>query len=165
MAWYIPSLLRSIRVIQNNTIQVFCGIGSREPMRLVYSEINIMPAAGLHDFILWFFIYKKHNEDLPDCFAGIFCERSDAHQHHTWMQGNIEVSRLASSRSSFSLVYRASKLGTNWVRILRIKVILTSLDLIYIWSCSVGILSKQINYIFSGWFSVFFNVLFWSFIM
>ena len=55
------------------------------------------------------FIYKYHNEGLPDCFAGVFCERPDVHQHNTWMQGNIEVPRLASSRSSFSLVYRASK--------------------------------------------------------
>ena len=47
---------------------------------------------------------------IPDCFEGIFSERSDVQQHNTQMQGNIEVPRLASSRSSFSLVYRASKL-------------------------------------------------------
>ena len=105
-----PSLIRPIRVIQNNAIRVFCGVGNRESMRLVYSEINIVPATGLRDFYTLIFVYKCHNEGLPDCCSRIFCERSDVHQHNTRMWGNIEVPRLASSRSSLSLVYRASKL-------------------------------------------------------
>ena len=79
-------------------------------MRSVYSEINIMPAVRLRDFHTLIFIYKYHNEGLPDCFAGIFYERPNVDEHDTRMRGNIQVSRLASSRSSFSLVYRASKL-------------------------------------------------------
>ena len=39
------------------------------------------------------------------------------------MQGNIKVPRLASSRSSFSLVYGASSFGANLVMVLRIMVI------------------------------------------
>ena len=69
-----------------------------------------MPAAGLHDVYTLIFVYKYQTEGLPDCFAGIFCENSDVHQHDTQMRENSEVPRLASSRSSFSLVYRAYKL-------------------------------------------------------
>ena len=57
----------------------------------------------------------------------------------------------------FILFIELLSFGTNLVRILRIMVILTSLNLIYIWSCSVGMLSKQINYIFSGLFFCIFH--------
>ena len=52
------SLLRPIRVVQNNAIRVFfCGVGNRES-RSVYSEINIKSAARFHDFFtLCFYIY------------------------------------------------------------------------------------------------------------
>ena len=65
----------------------------------------------------------------------------------------------------FLLFIELPSFGTNLVMILRIMVILTSLKLIYVWSCSVGMLSKQINYIFSGLFFCIFYVLFWGFIL
>ena len=76
----------------------------------MYRDLNIMPAAGLCDFYMLIFIYKYYSESLPDCFTGTFCERSDVHQHVTRIQGNPEVPRLVSSRSSFSLIYKDSKL-------------------------------------------------------
>ena len=45
-----PSTLSPIRVLQNNAIRSFCGIGNRDSVRSMYSMINIMPAAGLCDF-------------------------------------------------------------------------------------------------------------------
>ena len=69
-----------------------------------------MPAAGLRDFYTLICIYKYYSESLPDCFTEIFCERSDIHHRITQKRGNTEVPRLVSSRSSFSLIYRASKL-------------------------------------------------------
>jgi len=69
-----------------------------------------MRAAGLRDFYALIFIYKYYSENLPDCFTGIFCERFNVHHHFTRIRGNTEVPRLVSSRSSFSLIYRASKL-------------------------------------------------------
>jgi len=69
-----------------------------------------MPAAGLRDFYtLIFFIYKYYSESLPDCFEGIFCERSDFHQHDTRARGDIEIPCLVSNRSSF-LLFIVSKL-------------------------------------------------------
>ena len=52
----------------------------------------------------------------------------------------------------FLLFIDLSSFGTNLGRLSRIVVILTSLNLIYMWSYSVGLPSKQINYIFSGLF-------------
>ena len=46
-----PSIVHPIRVIQNNTVRVFCGVGNRESLRSMYSDLNIMPAAGLRDFL------------------------------------------------------------------------------------------------------------------
>ena len=46
-----PSIVRPIRVIQNNAIRVFCGVGNQESLRSVYRDLNIMPAAGLRDFL------------------------------------------------------------------------------------------------------------------
>ena len=79
-------------------------------MRSVYGELNIMPAAGLRDFYTLICIYKYYSDSLPDCFTGIICERSGVHHHITRMRGNTEVPQLVSSRSSFSLIHRASKL-------------------------------------------------------
>ena len=105
-----PSIVHPIRVIQNNAIRVFCGVGNQESLRSMYRDLNIMPAAGLRDFYTLIFIYRYYRGSLPDCFTGIFCERSDVHHHNTRIRGNTEVPRLVSSRSSFSLIYRASKL-------------------------------------------------------
>ena len=55
----------------------------------------------------------------------------------------------------FLLFIELPNFETNLIRILRIMVILTSLNPIYIWSCLVGTLLKQINYIFSGFFLYF----------
>ena len=53
-----PSVLRPIRVLQNNAIRSLCGIGNRDSVRSMYSMINIMPAAGLRDFYTLVFMYK-----------------------------------------------------------------------------------------------------------
>ena len=105
-----PSIVRPIRVIQNNPIRAFCGVGNHESLRSVHRDLNIMPAAGLRDFYTLIFIYKYYSDSLPDFFAVIFCESSGLHHHITWMRGNTEVPWLVLSRSSFSLIYRASKL-------------------------------------------------------
>ena len=76
------------------------------------------------------------------------------------MRGNIEVPRSTTSNSSFSFVIELPIFGTNLVKILRITVISTSFNLIYVLSCSVGMVSKQIKYIFSGLFFCIICVLF-----
>ena len=114
-------------------------------MRSVHRDLNIMPAAGLRDFYTLIFIYKYYSNSLPDCFTGIFCERSDVHHHITQIRGNTEVPRLVSSRSSFSLIYTASKLWNKLSIDIKEIGILGQLSLIYVWTCSVGMLLKQIN--------------------
>ena len=39
----------------------------------------------------------------------MFCDRLDVHQHDTRARVNMEISRLVSNRSSFSIIYRSSK--------------------------------------------------------
>ena len=108
-----PSILRPIRVLQNNAIRSFCGIG--DSVRSVYSIINIMPAAGLRDFYTLVFMYKYCYGCLPDCFTGIFRERSNVHCHGTRTSGDIEVPCLVSSRTAFSVIYRGAKLWNKLV--------------------------------------------------
>ena len=69
--------------------EFFFGVGNQESLR--YRDLNIMPAAGLRDFYTLIFIYKYYRESLPDCFTGIFYERSDAPHHITRIRGNTEV--------------------------------------------------------------------------
>jgi len=79
-------------------------------MRSVYRELNITTAAGLRNFYTLILYISIRLKAFLDCFKGIFCERSDIHHHVTRIPRNTEVPRLVSSRSSFSLSYRASKL-------------------------------------------------------
>ena len=74
----------------------------------MHRDLNKMPTAGLRDFYTLIFIYKYYSESLPDCLIGIFCEKSDVHHHINKIRGNTEVPQLVSSRSSFSLIDRAS---------------------------------------------------------
>ena len=63
-----PSIVFPIRVVQNNVIRVFCGVGNQESWRSVYRDLNIMPATGLRDFYTLIFINKYYSDSLPDCF-------------------------------------------------------------------------------------------------
>ena len=69
----------------------------------MYRDLNIMPSAGLREIYTLIFIYKYYSDSLPDCFTGIFCERSDVQHNVTRIRGYTEILRLVSSRSSFSL--------------------------------------------------------------
>ena len=105
-----PSILCPIRVLQNNAIRSLCGIGNRDSVRSMYSVINIMPAAGLCDFYTLVFMYKYYYGSVLEYFTGIFRDRSNIHGHRTWTSGDIEIPRLVSSRTAFSVIYRGAKL-------------------------------------------------------
>ena len=104
------STSRPIRLLQNNAIKSFYGIRKRDSVWSMYSIINIMPAAGLRDFHTLVFMYKHYYGCITDCFTGKFRERSKVHCHGTRTNGNIEVHRLVSSRTAFSVIYRGAKL-------------------------------------------------------
>ena len=115
MAWDIPSTLRPVHVLQNNAIRSLCGIGNWDLVRSMYSMINIMPAARLRDFYTLVFMYKYHYGCVPECFTGIFRDRSNIHDHRTRTSGDIEVPHLVSRRTAFSIIYRGAKLWNKLV--------------------------------------------------
>ena len=81
----------------------------------MYSMINIMPAAGLHDFYILVFMYKYYYGCVPECFTGIFRETSNVHSHRTRTSGDIEVPCLLSSGTAFSAIYIGAKLWNKLV--------------------------------------------------
>ena len=52
---------------------------------------------------------------VPECFTGSFRDRSNIHDHRTRTSGDIEVPRLVSSRTAFSIIYRGAKLWNKLV--------------------------------------------------
>ena len=88
---------------------------NRDSVRSIYSIINIMSAARLRDFYTLIFMYKCYYGCVPECFVGIFRERSNVHGQKTRTSGDIEVPRLVSSRTAFSVIYRGAKLWNKLV--------------------------------------------------
>ena len=53
-----PSHLHHIRVLQNKSLQVLCGVGFKDSVQKSYIDRKILPLAGLITFYRSFFIYK-----------------------------------------------------------------------------------------------------------
>lgn len=103
------STLKPIRVLQNHAVRILAGISPRMSVREIYPTLKILPAAGLREFYVLWFIFGLQQDVQPRCFGDLLSIRSTVHSHDTRGSADFCVPRGISSRSCFSVLYRGTR--------------------------------------------------------
>ena len=116
------SVVRPIRVLQNNAVRLMVSFQPRDLVRNVYKRIRIIPASGLWELYILLFIFRLIVSGLIErlyqgtnlsCFDSLVNLRSMIHNYDARSSGEIRIPLTVSTRSTFSLLHRGIRSYNN----------------------------------------------------
>ena len=78
-----PTYLTSLINIQKRAIRLVCGESRYAHSQPLFKRLNLLTFKELYIYSIQIFMYKFHNNQLPDIFLNFFCYNRQVHSHNT----------------------------------------------------------------------------------
>ncbi len=85
------SNLRKVRIQQNRALKILHNKDYHTPTKSLHKELNLLLVEDIYKLGVLKFVYKQHNNLLPNIFNQFYIENASIHSHNTRQSHRLHV--------------------------------------------------------------------------